>query len=222
MSPPPLRPTSAQPNSPIPRGAHSNKKKKKSSSSLKARDEAPVASGSGGEGGKDDGEASDSHSGGGGSTFVASGKTDAQRRFEEVQKKRVRPPRGPGRRDVAKTLNVTWSRLQLLEKAAKAAAKTHKERVAEFNEKLENLSEHYDIPKVRRGALCGGPLGVEPWELTLVACAGRTRLVVSRGDSPSSALVATLFVQPSSTLGSPIAPSPPFAASPSRTMRRLE
>lgn len=38
---------------------------------------------------------------------------------------------------------------QLLEKAAKAATKTHKERVAEFNEKLENLSEHYDIPKVR-------------------------------------------------------------------------
>lgn len=35
-----------------------------------------------------------------------------------------------------------------MEKAAKAAAKTHKERVAEFNEKLENLSEHYDIPKV--------------------------------------------------------------------------
>lgn len=41
---------------------------------------------------------------------------------------------------------------QLLEKAAKAAAKTHKERVAEFNEKLESLSEHYDIPKVRRRA----------------------------------------------------------------------
>lgn len=36
-----------------------------------------------------------------------------------------------------------------MEKAAKGAAKTHKERVAEFNEKLENLSEHYDIPKVR-------------------------------------------------------------------------
>ncbi|KAM0746493.1 hypothetical protein T439DRAFT_293826, partial [Meredithblackwellia eburnea MCA 4105] len=53
------------------------------------------------------------------------GKTDAQRRFEEVQRKR------------------------LLEKAAKAATRTHKDRVAEFNEKLENLSEHYDIPKVR-------------------------------------------------------------------------
>lgn len=44
-----------------------------------------------------------------------------------------------------------WStNKQLLEKAAKAATKTHKERVAEFNEKLENLSEHYDIPKVSR------------------------------------------------------------------------
>jgi hypothetical protein len=39
--------------------------------------------------------------------------------------------------------------LQLLDKANKAAVKSHKERVAEFNEKLENLSEHYDIPKVR-------------------------------------------------------------------------
>lgn len=28
---------------------------------------------------------------------------------------------------------------------------THKERVAQFNEKLEALSEHYDIPKVSRG-----------------------------------------------------------------------
>lgn len=43
----------------------------------------------------------------------------------------------------------TCSAQQLLEKAAKAAVKSHKERVAEFNEKLENLSEHYDIPKVR-------------------------------------------------------------------------
>ncbi|KDE08983.1 hypothetical protein MVLG_00706 [Microbotryum lychnidis-dioicae p1A1 Lamole] len=54
-------------------------------------------------------------------------KTEAQKRFEQVQKKR------------------------LLEKAAKAATKTHKERVAEFNEKLENMSEHYDIPRVGPG-----------------------------------------------------------------------
>ncbi|GAA5927932.1 uncharacterized protein JCM15063_006038 [Sporobolomyces koalae] len=50
-------------------------------------------------------------------------KTKAQLRFEEVQRKR------------------------LLDKSSKAALKSHKERVAEFNEKLENISEHYDIPK---------------------------------------------------------------------------
>lgn len=36
----------------------------------------------------------------------------------------------------------------MLEKAAAMAEKTHKQRVQEFNEKLEKLSEHYDIPKV--------------------------------------------------------------------------
>ncbi|GAA5923580.1 hypothetical protein JCM3775_000437 [Rhodotorula graminis] len=105
----------------------SKKKKKKSSASKKARDEdrdAPAsASGSGQERSQ-----SPAVGGSGGSTSVAaSGKTEAQRRFEEVQRKR------------------------LLEKAAKAAVKSHKERVAEFNEKLENLSEHYDIPKVGPG-----------------------------------------------------------------------
>lgn len=30
----------------------------------------------------------------------------------------------------------------------KRAGKTHKERIMEFNEKLDSLSEHYDIPKV--------------------------------------------------------------------------
>lgn len=34
-----------------------------------------------------------------------------------------------------------------MEKAAKAATKTHKDRVAEFNTKLENMSEHYDLPR---------------------------------------------------------------------------
>ncbi|GAA6004942.1 hypothetical protein JCM10207_008458 [Rhodosporidiobolus poonsookiae] len=92
------------------------KKKKKSSSSKKARE--------GDEGARDDNPVA---SGSGGSTAASSGKTDAQRRFEEVQRKR------------------------LLDKAAKAAVKSHKDRVAEFNEKLENMSEHYDIPKVGPG-----------------------------------------------------------------------
>lgn len=37
------------------------------------------------------------------------------------------------------------------EEIAKAAGKTHRERVKEFNEKLANMSEHYDIPKVGPG-----------------------------------------------------------------------
>ncbi|KAG6380874.1 DUF1754-domain-containing protein [Boletus reticuloceps] len=51
-------------------------------------------------------------------------KTEAERRFEEAQRRR------------------------LLGKVAKIAHKTHKDRVNEFNSKLESLSEHHDIPKV--------------------------------------------------------------------------
>ncbi|KAI0095097.1 hypothetical protein BDY19DRAFT_916275 [Irpex rosettiformis] len=51
-------------------------------------------------------------------------KTTAEKRFEEVQKKR------------------------LAGKVARMATKTHKDRVNEFNNKLEALSEHHDIPKV--------------------------------------------------------------------------
>lgn len=36
---------------------------------------------------------------------------------------------------------------------AKLAGKTHKDRVAEFNNHLESLSEHHDIPKVCPGNL---------------------------------------------------------------------
>ncbi|OJT10059.1 hypothetical protein TRAPUB_13415 [Trametes pubescens] len=54
-------------------------------------------------------------------------KTAAEKRFEEVQKKR------------------------LAEKVARLANKTHKDRVNEFNSKLEALSEHHDIPKVGPG-----------------------------------------------------------------------
>ncbi|KAJ7161398.1 hypothetical protein C8R43DRAFT_992738 [Mycena crocata] len=54
-------------------------------------------------------------------------KTDAERRFEEVQKRR------------------------LAERVSKLANKTHKDRVSEFNAHLESLSEHHDIPKVGPG-----------------------------------------------------------------------
>ena len=38
-----------------------------------------------------------------------------------------------------------------MDRVSKAAAKSHKEKVSEFNNKLEQLSEHYDIPKVGPG-----------------------------------------------------------------------
>ncbi|GAA5955478.1 hypothetical protein JCM8115_006766 [Rhodotorula mucilaginosa] len=106
-------------------GAEAKKKKKKkskSSTSQKLREEetAAAASGSG-----SDREVASSASASGSTANPY--KTEAERRFEEVQRKR------------------------LLDKAAKQALKSHKERVAEFNEKLENMSEHYDIPKVGPG-----------------------------------------------------------------------
>ncbi|KAI9237351.1 MAG: hypothetical protein BYD32DRAFT_416637, partial [Podila humilis] len=51
-------------------------------------------------------------------------KTVAELKFEEVQKKRQE------------------------EKVLKQAMKSHKEKVAELNRKLEEMTEHYDIPKV--------------------------------------------------------------------------
>ncbi|EPT01516.1 hypothetical protein FOMPIDRAFT_1048672 [Fomitopsis schrenkii] len=61
------------------------------------------------------------------STASIERKTPAEKRFEEVQRKR------------------------LAEKVARLAHKTHKDRVHEFNSKLEALSEHHDIPKVGPG-----------------------------------------------------------------------
>ncbi|RUS15716.1 hypothetical protein BC937DRAFT_92093 [Endogone sp. FLAS-F59071] len=54
-------------------------------------------------------------------------KTAAELKFEEIQRKRQE------------------------EKVKKAATKSHKEKVAEFNQKLEEMTEHYDIPKVGPG-----------------------------------------------------------------------
>ncbi|KAI8921299.1 hypothetical protein DFJ77DRAFT_449290 [Powellomyces hirtus] len=54
-------------------------------------------------------------------------KTPAELKFEEIQRKRQQ------------------------DRISKTAASSHKERVAEFNKYLENLSEHYDIPKVGPG-----------------------------------------------------------------------
>ncbi|KAF8225099.1 DUF1754-domain-containing protein [Tricholoma matsutake] len=57
----------------------------------------------------------------------SSRKTEAEKRFEEMQRRR------------------------LADRVAKLATKTHKDRVNEFNAHLESLSEHHDIPKVGPG-----------------------------------------------------------------------
>ncbi|KAG5519693.1 hypothetical protein PMAC_001849 [Pneumocystis sp. 'macacae'] len=54
-------------------------------------------------------------------------KTPTEQRFEEIWRKRMD------------------------ERVQKTAAKSHRERVAEFNKKLSELSEHNDIPKVGPG-----------------------------------------------------------------------
>lgn len=53
--------------------------------------------------------------------------------------------------DIRRNLADSKETSQQMERVAKAAAKSHKEKVTEFNQKLEKLSEHYDIPKVGPG-----------------------------------------------------------------------
>ncbi|KAK9895939.1 DUF1754-domain-containing protein [Cystobasidium minutum MCA 4210] len=53
--------------------------------------------------------------------------TESERRYEEVRRKR------------------------LAEKVRKEAKKSHKDRVQEFNDKLERLSEHHDLPRIGPG-----------------------------------------------------------------------
>ncbi|ORZ00994.1 hypothetical protein BCR43DRAFT_561334 [Syncephalastrum racemosum] len=59
--------------------------------------------------------------------FTAVNKTEAELKFEEAQRRRQ------------------------MDRISKAAKKSHKERVVEFNQRLEELSEHHDIPKVGPG-----------------------------------------------------------------------
>ncbi|CAK7347026.1 unnamed protein product [Dovyalis caffra] len=43
-----------------------------------------------------------------------------------------------------------WEKIDL-QRMAKMASKSHRDRIQEFNQYLANLSEHYDIPKVGPG-----------------------------------------------------------------------
>ncbi|KAH9997707.1 hypothetical protein BJV74DRAFT_826026 [Russula compacta] len=72
-------------------------------------------------------------------------KTAAEKRFQEVQRKRVRLFAW------YQSHLVFTCAMQLADKVKKLAGKTHKDRVHEFNSKLEALSEHHDIPKVGPG-----------------------------------------------------------------------
>jgi len=123
-------------------GDEKKKKKKKSSTSEKIREEGGSSSTS-----KDKQRetssstdvalraASRSMSPGEGSAALASAKieyvkptmTESERRYEEVRRQRLE------------------------KKVKKEALKSHKDRVAEFNEKLESLSEHHDLPRIGPG-----------------------------------------------------------------------
>ena len=70
-------------------------------------------------------------------------KTAAEKRFQEVQRKRVRLFVLSRR-----IMYLSTCATQLADKVKKMAGKTHKDRVHELNAKLEALSEHHDIPKV--------------------------------------------------------------------------
>lgn len=68
------------------------------------------------------------------------------------------PPRGTNKANVKKPTKtkaeLAFEQAQAAKKREElrySAAKSHKDKVAEFNEKLSKLSEHYDIPKVGPG-----------------------------------------------------------------------
>lgn len=76
------------------------------------------------------------------------GKTEAQKRQEELRRKRV-----SGRLIPPQILigSVSDLRVQLEERLKKEGIKTHKERVEELNKYLSGLSEHHDMPRIGPG-----------------------------------------------------------------------
>jgi len=79
------------------------------------------------------------------SSSGGSRRTEAEKRFEERQKQRVS--------SLLLSVTALYNCFQMAQRVAKLAGKTHKDRVNEFNAKLEALSEHHDIPKVHRQML---------------------------------------------------------------------
>jgi protein FAM32A len=81
--------------------------------------------------------------------IAGSGKTEAQRRHEEIKRKRVSWR-------IAKTSHLervlTDVSRQLDERLRReGGAKTHKQRVEELNKYLSTLSEHHDMPRIGPG-----------------------------------------------------------------------
>lgn len=78
------------------------------------------------------------------------GKTEAERRWEEQRRKRVRL-------DILMDLLLRRLRmtdlplLQLDERLKREGVKSHKERVEELNKYLSGLSEHHDMPRIGPG-----------------------------------------------------------------------
>ncbi|KAF8581652.1 DUF1754-domain-containing protein [Ramaria rubella] len=103
-------------------------KKKKKSSKSKNKEKTDTARARLQETGLDEADKTDTPSGSGrNSPAIGGRKTEAEKRFEEMQRER------------------------LAKRVTKMANKTHKDRVNDFNNKLEALSEHHDIPKVGPG-----------------------------------------------------------------------
>jgi len=77
--------------------------------------------------GSEDRETGDDEGGSGTEPAQIIGKTEAERRYEEIRKKR------------------------LDDRLKREGIKTHKERVEELNKYLSNLSEHHDMPRIGPG-----------------------------------------------------------------------
>lgn len=74
------------------------------------------------------------------------GKTEAQRKHEEMRRKRVCHAI-----DISLFRTMTNDVLQLDDRLKREGVKTHKERVEELNKYLSGLSEHHDMPRIGPG-----------------------------------------------------------------------
>ncbi|KAG0044618.1 hypothetical protein BGZ83_010160 [Gryganskiella cystojenkinii] len=93
---------------------------------------------------------------GGGITKKKKKKTDTSKVVKAVveAKEATPPPSKPVKvveRTAAELKFLEVQRKRQEEKVQKSAMKSHKEKVAELNRKLEEMTEHYDIPKVGPG-----------------------------------------------------------------------